>query len=301
VRRLLVTLVLAGGVLGAMTIQEFNATELATATTATDRPQASFRDPNTLAMLLALALPAGLVATVTGPRALWPLCLVATASTFVGVALSLSRGGMLAAGAGLLFMLLWRPVRRGALAAALVLLVLNLSGLGSLSNITAFDAASERLASVAYAAGGGVDPRFTVWARTPQIVADHPIVGVGAHNFVTVSPEYGLLDPYSRRAIVHGHNTALTVLAELGVLGLLALAWLVFALARLLARACTRTTGPDRGLAFGVAAAFVAWLVHGLVEYTLNSNVMAAMTFLLAGCAVVLARGAAAPQAAAER
>ncbi len=292
VRRLFATLVLAGGVLGAMTVQEFQGTEIATATTARDRPEAAFGDPNTLAMLLALALPAGLVASVTGPSWLRPVCLLATATSFAGVALSLSRGGLLAAGAGLLFMLVWRPVRRRALAAAVVLLVLAFSGLGSVSSLSAFDTVSQRIASVAYSASGGVDPRFFIWERTPEIAADNLLVGVGAHNFVTVSPEYGLLDPYSRRAIIHGHNTALTVWAELGVVGLLAFVWLVVALSRLLARACMRTQGLDRGLGVGVAAAFVAWFVHGLVEYTLNSNVMAAMTFLLAGCAVVVARGA---------
>ena len=145
---------------------------------------------------------------------------------------------------------------------------------------------SQRLASIEYSAEG-VDPRFRVWSGTPQIIADHPVVGVGVNAFPEEANRYGLL--LGDGTYEHAHNIALTIAAELGLIGLGALAWLVVALVRLLLRGYKRRP-EDRGLLLAVAAAFLALALQGLVDYTLRSAIIVGVVFALCGCAVVLSR-----------
>ena len=76
-----------------------------------------------------------------------------------------------------------------------------------------------------------------------------------------------------------------------------ALAWLVVALALALWRACVAAP-VDRALAISVTAALVGLALQGLVDYTVRSNIVAAIVALLAGCGVALSRP---PRAAPKR
>ena len=147
---------------------------------------------------------------------------------------------------------------------------------------------SQRLSSVGYSAGG-VDPRFRVWEVTPSIIADHPIIGIGANSFPDVAARYGLLLGNSDATYQHAHNIALTIATELGLIGLAALAWLVVALVLVLI-AAYRAVPADRGPPVALAAAFTALALQGMVDYTLRSAAIVGLVFALAGCAVVLAR-----------
>ena len=254
------------------------------------RPGGSFEDPNILATFEALGLPAAVAFALGRNLLLRAVGAVGFAFIVAGLALSLSRGGFLAAAGALLVMLAWRPVRYAALAALAVVLVLQV-GSGSLSGEVQQTAVVQgRIESVSYAAAGG-DPRFGIWRVTPEIVYEHPFFGIGANQFPVVSPRYGLFAEDLGGSYQHAHNIPLTVAAELGLLGLAALVWATFALARVLVAAYQRRTGFDRGLALAVAAAFTGLALQGIVDYTLSSNTVAAMMFVLAGCAVVFSRG----------
>jgi O-antigen ligase len=251
------------------------------------RPGGSFEDPNILATFEALGLPAA-VAFALGRNVL--LRVVGSVSfvlILAGLVLSLSRGGFLAAAGALLVMLAWRPVRYAALAALAVVLVLQV-GSGSLSGeVQQTSVVQGRIESVSYAAAGG-DPRFAIWRATPEIVYEHPFFGIGANQYPVVSPRYGLFAEDLGGSYQHAHDIPLTVAAELGLLGLAAMLWATLALARVLVAAYRRQTSFYRGLALAVAAAFTGLALQGIVDYTLSSNTVAAMMFVLAGCAVVL-------------
>jgi hypothetical protein len=251
------------------------------------RPGGSFEDPNILATFEALGLPAA-VAFALGRNLLLRLVGAAGVALIVaGLALSLSRGGFLAAAGALLVMLAWRPVRYATLVALGVVLVLQI-GSGSLAGEVQQTAVVQgRIESVSYAAAGG-DPRFAIWRATPAMIYDHPFFGIGANQYPVVSPRYGLFAQELGGSYQHAHNIPLTVAAELGILGLAALLWATFALARVLVAAYRRQRGFDRGLALAVAAAFTGLALQGMVDYTLSSNTVAAVMFVLAGCAVVL-------------
>lgn len=90
-----------------------------------------------------------------------------------------------------------------------------------------------------------VGARESLWTAAKAMAKDHPIVGVGAGNFVTLSPSYTLDDLNLPRAdmLLKGeivHNTYLEVLTELGPPGLLMLLGLIAAAFVLYVRAARR-------------------------------------------------------------
>jgi O-antigen ligase len=171
-----------------------------------------------------------------------------------GIVLSVSRGGFLALAvvlfAGLILAGRWR-VR--------LLLVVPFVVLASGGYLLANPAALQRVTS----SNGGTG-RTDLWTVGLRIVADRPVQGVGAGNFANASIRY-LLRPgrLARSDLIANtpkvaHNTYLTVLAELGIVGGLLFAALIIVTlacgmraARLFAR---RRDGPMELLAR-------AWLV----------------------------------------
>jgi O-antigen ligase len=257
----------------------------------TGRAAGSLGNPNTLAVFLATALAAS-AAVAVGGRVGWrPVAAAAFVASLAGLALTLSRGGLLAAAAAIAVMLVWRPFRRGAVAAAVVGVIALLLGGGNIvGNSQSLDVVTKRIQSVSYAAEGA-DPRADLWRHTPEVINDHLLVGVGEGQFPVVGERYGLRDPASEyQPFQHAHNIPLTVAAELGLLGLAALLWFTLALVAVVVRACRRTTGRARAYAFGLAAALLAIAVQGMVDYTLRNNAVAALSLTLAACAVVLSR-----------
>lgn len=293
VQRLLLTLAVSGAVVGLIaTIRTGGGSEislLGQGQTAEGRAEGSFGHPNTLATFEALALPGALALAVGGRGATRPVAAAAFALSFAGVALSLSRGGLLAIAGALAMMAFWRPFRRVVLVAGLIIVPLALSGANPLGDVQVVDTVSQRITSLEYSTQE--NQRLDIWAATPEIIADHPVLGVGIGQYSVVAPRYGLAGSFEE-TFEHAHNIPLTIAAELGLIGLAALAWLAVALVTLLVRAYRSASGINRGLVLAIAAALLALTVQGMVDYTLRLNLIVATVMLLAGCAVVLWRDA---------
>ena len=290
---ILLLLAVTGGVVGVITAVTSGGEQqqlVGMGAEATGRAAGSFGHPNLLAVFLATALAASAAVAVGGRPSFRPVAAVSFAAALAGLALTLSRGGLLAAGAAVIMMLMWRPFRRlAAVAVAVGAIALLVAGADVLGSSQSVDLVTKRIESVRYA--DQADPRSELWRGTPEIIGDHPLVGVGAGQFSTASQRYALRDPLSEyQPFEHAHSIPLTVAAELGVLGLAALVWLAAALAIVLVRACRRTQGWARAYAFGLTAALVAIAVQGLVDYTVRSNVVAMLVLTLAAAAVVLSR-----------
>jgi O-antigen ligase/capsular polysaccharide biosynthesis protein len=293
VQRLLVLLTIAGGAVSAFAIvhsggQVQQITSLGDQ--AVGRAVGALGDPNLLGMFLALTLPGALAVGLAGPLSLRPLGLAAVALIVLGLALSLSRGGFLAGAGALAVMLTGKQFRRVALAAVVILAALTIVNANPLSGVQQVQTVATRVLSVQYAGQSQGDQRLTIYKVTPSIIADHPFLGVGANGFSTVAPRYGIVDPISGNTFAHAHNIVLTIGAELGLAGLVALGWLVLRLGRVLWRGARSPR--HRVLGISVAASFAALSLQGLLDYTLRSNVIAVTTAVLAGCAVVIARSA---------
>jgi len=290
---ILFLLALTGGVVAVVTSMSSGGQEqqlVGLGTEATGRAKGSFGNPNLLAVFLATALAAAGAVMVGGRPQFRPFAAAAFIATLAGLALTLSRGGLLAGAAAVAVMLLWRPFRRLALIALVVggvtLLIAGADVLGSSQSV---DLVTKRIESVQYATE--VDPRSALWRGTPEIIGDHPLLGVGAGEFSRAAAAYGLRDPFSEyQPFEHAHSIPLTVAAELGLLGLAAFLWFATALGIVLVRVCRRTQGWTRAYAFGITAALVAVAVQGLVDYTVRSNVVAMLVLTLAAGAVVLSR-----------
>jgi putative inorganic carbon (hco3(-)) transporter len=264
------------------------------------RPGGAFDDPNVLATFEALGLPAAVALALGRNMLLRAVGTVSFGLIVAGLSLSLSRGGFLAAAGALAVMLAWRPFRYAGLAALVVFVAFQSAAGGHLfGHIEQTSLVEGRLQSVSYAAAGG-DPRFAIWRTTPEMIAAHPFFGIGANQFPEVSLRYGLFTQDLRGSYQHAHNIPLNIAAELGLVGLTAFLWATFALARVLLGAARRLAGYERGVAVAIGAAFVGLALQGMVDYTVSSNTIAAVTFVLAGCAVAMWRSAAPPQPAAD-
>ena len=107
-------------------------------------------------------------------------------------------------------------------------------------------------------------PRMLLWSTALAVTRDHPWLGVGPDNFRHVYGRYLGLVTWDTR--VHANNTYLEVLANTGVVGLAALAWLVVALFTAMWRGWRTTAGDNLPLLAAAAAACIAIAVHGLVD-----------------------------------
>jgi putative inorganic carbon (hco3(-)) transporter len=186
------------------------------------RLEGAVGNPNQLGSYLVVAMV--LSAAFINQR--WPptaraAALAAATIAAVGLFLTLSRGALL----GLAAALLVAPfvVGRGRRAAALVLVVLTVAGTATWY---AAIAPADSVDRITHPERGGGSGREDLWRVGWRMISDRPLVGVGAGNFGVSSIHY-LLRPGSTQrdkyiVVRHtvAHNIYLTVLAELGIVGL---------------------------------------------------------------------------------
>ena len=173
----------------------------------------------TLVLFLPLALSLGVDRSAGRNR--W-FFLGVTLTILGGLYLTQSRGAYLALGVAVAVWLVAAGQARLLLFAPLGLLLLPLPGVGSrLATLTAVGEATS---------GGGGDvsliERIAVQRDAVAMFAEHPILGVGAGNFLVVQPEYQRESGALTARPLPVHNTYLQIAAESGMVGLAA--WLLF-------------------------------------------------------------------------
>jgi len=202
----------------------------------------------------------------------------------LGVALlaSWSRGGWLGAAAGVTAMLYFLPRRRWL--GALLVLVLLLAGWGALESGLVPESIAGRLTGFAdyvqFQDARGVDitpanyavlERMAHWQAALNMANAHPWLGVGLGNYEAAYADYALINwPY---ALGHAHNYYLNILAETGILGLVAYLGFWAAVIALTARVIRHAPYPQRGLALGLMGAWVHLSVHHLVDKLYVNNI----------------------------
>ena len=230
-------------------------------------------DPNFMAALFVpvLVLCAG-IRGVVDKRARW-LLIPAALLLLVGLAMTQSRGGVLAAltafAAAVVFM-------RGRRAAVLAIGAAAL--LTAAVYFSANPAVLERLQAIGQDRGNG---REDLWLVARRMSEDQPVTGVGLANFTVRSREY-VRRPGALRYVElvverphEVHNTYLQMLAETGVVGLLlflALAWT--AVTSALRAGCTFERTGRRRLAVASRSVAVAsiGLLAAAVFLSLQAN-----------------------------
>ncbi len=233
------------------------------------RVQGTYSSPNHLALLLGRAIPFLLAGAWLGLQR-WPR-LAAGVELLLALGLTFSLGGWLATTAALLTLLGLlggrRRVALGMAAAAVLVLVLVATPLLPI----------ERIAGRLDPSSGTTLVRVQLWAAAAQMLAGQPLLGIGLDTFLYRYPAYLEAGIAVEPNLSHPHNLVLQFWLQLGLAGLVALAWLLILFVR--AVWGTARAGPprDRALAAGALASMVNFVVHGAID---NSYFLVDMAFI---------------------
>jgi O-antigen ligase len=133
--------------------------------------------------------------------------------------------------------------------------------------------------------------RVNLWRAAVNMAIDHPLLGVGLDNFLYAYRGGYIFDAaWQEPNLNHPHNLILDFATRLGLLGLLAGAWLVGEAARALWRALNRTDTAWLPVAAGLAGGLAAMVAHGLVDHSFFLVDLAFVFYLILGVGVWLGR-----------
>lgn len=185
------------------------------------------------------------------------------------IVLTGSRGGVLCFSAGL-FVVLWHRYRMlaAAAAAALVIAVLVVP-----------NPVRERALHgdpLAYS-------RTQIWASAIEMIKDHP-AGAGLGNFKYFSERYKFpVDELARYGKVANtaHNEYLHFGAEMGVAGMLAMAFAMFMLVKTMSVSVSSASRDDRALAIGASGGVYSILAQSAVDSNMHEPGIVFMLILL--------------------
>ena len=129
----------------------------------------------------------------------------------------------------------------------------------------------------------GNDGRLALWKAALRIYETQPLHGTGAGTYQPYYFRYRSEALY----VTDAHSLYLQSLAELGIVGL---ALIVFVVLALLVGLATRIRGPDRALYAALFAAALAWAVHQAFDWDWQMPAVTLGVFILAGCALARPR-----------
>lgn len=239
------------------------------------RVQGSFGHPNQYGGFLAVLIPLAVafVATRRFPLGLRWLAAAALALAVPALVFSYVRGAIAALVVGsLLWLALLRP--KAAVVAAVAIAVVGV----------AFAPATlkERF-ETSTTSGGDVTLREDLWGAALDIYADHPVLGVGLNNFGEAYAQLpAVLPNATQRRLLHNTevlipphaaNQYLNILAEEGLVGMVAFAFFAFA-AVVAAYRGSRAADPyARAISLAIGASLFTLGVHGILEVTLQTEI----------------------------
>lgn len=132
--------------------------------------------------------------------------------------------------------------------------------------------------------------RLNLWRAAVHMAADHPLFGVGLDNFLYAYRGAYILDAaWQEPNLNHPHNIFLDFATRLGLLGLLAGAWLIAEAAHALWLARQRVAAAWLPVVAGLGGGLAAMLAHGLVDHSFFLVDLAFVFYLILGSAVWLA------------
>jgi len=252
------------------------------------RAHGTFLQPNPFAGYTGLLLPTayGLVLTawrgdalgedagIWRRRILWGTAIIATGVLLAALIMSWSRGallGMLAGGA-LVTLALGKRAGPAILTVILIALLVVPNPLALLPAGLA-----QRLTGITEYVGVGDlsqvevnDDNFAViertahWVAAWRMFAEHPWLGVGTGQYATEYSRVAL--PRWHEPLGHAHNYYLNILAENGLLGLVAYLAMMIAMVTAAWQSASRAPGWRRGLALGTLGMLGYLLTHSLVD-----------------------------------
>ncbi len=246
-----------------------------------------YGSPNNVALYLGRILPFLFALALMGNRT--PLRRRLYAVAFVPVALSLvlslSKGGLFLGapfGLGIVFLLWLRETRRAIWPWLLAALFIAVSLVASIALVPG-------LATRLDLRGTTSILRLSLWQASLNMFIENPFFGVGLDNFLYEYRGRYILDSgWEEPDLSHPHNIFLDFATRLGIMGLLAGAWLLTTLLRNLWRLPERLNREWRPLAIAASGATAQMVAHGLVDHSFFLVDLAFVFFLLLSLSVWL-------------
>jgi O-Antigen ligase len=252
------------------------------------RPNALTGDPNHLG--IELVIPLLVLAPIylrleQGHRLKIPLALLLAFLLVVELA-TLSRSGLLGLGTGLLVLAV--PYRRKLLTADFLLPLGAVAAVLALVLAARWDFFLQVLRTRIDTSANGTSTHFDVYGFIPDVLASHPLFGLGLNNF-SVYYEF-----VTGRTNFGPHSFYVATMVETGVVGTaLFVAFLVYVFKRLKRlRAIGRTLGSARirPLAWGMTAALVGTIASNAFYLTMSFYYFFAFAMLALAAPIVFAR-----------
>ncbi len=225
--------------------------------------------PNALALMTIRITALAFVWAVLDPRVrryvvpLLAVCGLAVAITF-------SRGAMLAGFVALALVLVNAPAR------------LRLIGAGSAALTLLLGVAVARDRMLDLFNGGSGSLRLDIWSSALAMIDDRPVRGYGPDQFLyAYLPRYVQPTAWGERFTAHAHNFLLDFWIRLGIIGAAFALFMVMLCLIALARQMRDTRHPQP-LGMAALVALVATFAHGLVDNAFFSHDLAMSCWLLA-------------------
>ena len=264
-------LIVVGVILSVHGLAQFAITDNVIVAEGVRRVRSVYGSPNNLALVLGRIFPIALTMALLGPTSRRRiLCGVAAAVMVVIIFLTYSRGAwLLGVPAAVLFLGAMRS--RRSLLLALLCALLAVSVLLPLVG-------TQRVTSLFQFTGGTTFLRLRLWEAAISMIRDHALLGVGMDNFLYLYPEYILPGAEIEPGLSHPHNLILDFWVRLGIPGLVALVWMLWAFFR--SGFKLHRAGGDayeRALTLGVMASMINFIAHGLID---NSFFLVELAFV---------------------
>ncbi len=248
------------------------------------RARGFFSSYMTLAGVLSLTLLATLPRLLLGTT-FRPWFALEWFASLAGLAATYTRGAWLGFASGVLALCPAIRTRRW-------LLVVGLLTLG-LAVLVGPQHLRERVQTIADHDDATVKERIYMWRSGIAMWREYPWLGVGPGGVKREYRNYALPEALMKRT-GHLHNSALQILVELGVAGLLAWLWIWAAFfteaVRLLRRLPAAAVG-ERALVAGSIAAITGFLLAGTAEYNFGDSEVVMLAWVIVALPYVVSRG----------
>jgi O-antigen ligase len=247
------------------------------------RVQGSFGHPNQYGGFIAVLIPLAVAVVATrrlSPTLRW-LSAAALGTAVLALIFSYARGAIAAVVLG---SLIWLAFMRPRLA-ALVTVAVAVAAI-------AFAPAALKERFNPQGASGDVPLRADIWTSAVDIYSAHPILGVGVDNFSNAYAELpSTLSTASQRRLLHqeqlltpphAQNQYLNVLAEEGLVGMVAFALLAIGAVAVARRGSNVADPVGRSICLGIGAGIMTLAVHSMLDVNLFGEVALPLFALLA-------------------
>lgn len=244
-----------------------------------DAPAFLNTTPNAVAMYLEppLAFAVAFIVFPSRPIERW-LAAGVLGLILVAVILTLSRASYLAMAVLAIVLVLSLPSRRWRIGTIALLALLTLA-------VVAVPLIDQRILAIGSSAG----LRTSIYEQALRMLAQRPILGAGISGFpIRVAP----FRPPTQSIELYPHDIWLTTWSELGLLGVLSFAMILFGLLWRGFRALPRATDIHKPVLWGAVGALVLFLVHGLFDSPYWKNDLSVEFWLIAAFEVVAIRAA---------